>query len=184
MELISYIGGQVEILDIYSKHRIKTGETHERWQKQPTGDYYLVVFIAVFNSASQMLIQQRQPFKSAWSGLWDITAGGAAASGDTSQKAAERELFEEVGITVDFSATTPHFTINTDRTFCDFYLHQKDVDIDGLKLSYDEVAQVKWATKEEILFMIKDGNFVPYQEGLIELCFSLIKRRRTLRYDM
>jgi isopentenyldiphosphate isomerase len=174
----------MEILDIYNKYRVKTGETHERWRKQPAGDYRLVVFIAVFNGAGQMLIQQRHPLNLGWSGFWDITAGGAAASGDTSQQAAGRELFEEVGIKVDFSDATPHFTINTDRTFCDFYLHQKDVDIDSLQLGYDEVAQVKWAAKEEILSMVEDGSFVPFQEGVIELCFSLIKRRRTLRYDL
>ena len=144
----------MEILDIYDKNRVKTGETHERWRKQPIGDYHLVVFIAVFNSTGQMLVQQRQPFKQGWSGFWDITAGGAAISGDTSQQAASRELYEEVGITVDFSEATPHFTINTERTFCDFYLHQMDIDIDSLQLGEDEVAQVKW-----------------------------VKRRRTLKYD-
>ena len=169
----------MEILDIYNKFRVKTGETHERWRKQPNGDYHLIVFIAIFNSMGQMLIQQRQPFKQGWPGFWDITAGGAAISGDTSQQAAARELYEEVGITVDFSDTTPHFTINTDRTFCDFYLHQMDVDINSLQLAYEEVAQVKWATKQEIFQMMDNGTFIPVQKGTIELCFGLIERRST-----
>ena len=174
----------MEIWDIYDKNRMKTGRTIVRGSGEVLGDgeYRIVVFICVFNSSGQMLIQQRQPFKEGWPGFWDITAGGSAVSSDTSQMAATRELLEEVGISVDFSNTIPHFTINTDA-FCDFYLHQEDVDISGLKLQYEEVAQVKWASKEEILDMVENGSFVPMQEGIIELCFALINRRRTLKYD-
>ena len=174
----------MEIWDIYNKNRVKTGKTVIRGGEELLdGEYRIVVFMAVFNFKGQMLIQQRQPFKEGWSGFWDITAGGSAVSGDTSQQAASRELHEEVGILVDFSDATPHFTINTDRGFCDFYLHQEDVDINSLQLGHDEVAQVKWATKEEIFSMIENGSFVPLQEGVMELCFSLINRRRTLKYD-
>ena len=175
----------MEIWDIYDKNRTKTGKTIVRGSDEAlsAGEYHIVTFICIFNSSGQMLIQQRQPFKEGWPGFWDITAGGSAISGDTSQMAASRELLEEVGISVDFSNAIPHFTINTEHAFCDVYLHQEDIDISGLKLQYEEVAQVKWATKEEILGMIEDGSFVPLQEGMIELYFALIKRRGTLRYD-
>lgn len=29
--------------------------------------------------------------------MWDLTVGGSAISGDTSQMAAEREVYEEIG---------------------------------------------------------------------------------------
>jgi isopentenyldiphosphate isomerase len=170
----------MEIWDIYDKNRVKTGRTHVRGEKLAEGDFHIVVFIAVFNSAGQMLIQQRQPFKEGWSGFWDITAGGSAISGDTGQQAASRELFEEVGIKVDFSGTNPHFTIYAETCFCDFYLHREDVDIEKLDLGRDEVAQVKWVTKQEIFDMMEEGIFVPAQPGSIELCFGLIEKRSTL----
>ena len=176
----------MEIWDIYDKNRIKTGRTVVRGKSEALSEneFRLVVFIAVFNSKGEMLIQQRQPFKEGWPGFWDITAGGSAISGDTSQQAAARELFEEVGITADFSKTLPHFTINVeDNAFCDFYLIKRDADIDSLQLGHDEVAQVKWATKQEIFDMIDAGIFVPCQDGVIDLCFSLIERRKTLKYD-
>ena len=173
----------MEIWDIYDSNRVKTGRTHVRGEKLAEGDYHIVVFIAVFNSAGQMLIQQRQPFKEGWSGYWDITAGGSAISGDTSQQAAARELYEEVGIKADFSGVRPHFTVYAETCFCDFYLHRQDVDIDKLQLGYDEVAQVKWATKQEIFDMMAAGTFVPAQRGSIELCFGLIERRSTLTHD-
>ena len=169
----------MEIWDIYDKNRVKTGKTHIRGEKLADGDFHMAVFIAIFNSAGQMLIQQRQPFKEGWSGYWDITAAGSALSGDTSQQAASRELYEEVGITVDFSHTRPHFTICAETVFCDFYLHRMDVDINSLQLAYEEVAQVKWATKQEIFDMMDNGSFIPVQRGTIELCFGLIERRST-----
>ena len=174
----------MEIWDIYDKDRVKTGETMIRGHEKPEGAYHLLVFIAVFNTSGQMLIQQRQPFKEGWPGKWDITAGGSAISGDSSQQAAARELYEEVGIKTDFSHDLPHFTINSDRKhFCDYYLMRWDVDVDSLNVPNDEVAQVKWATKEEILTMIDEGSFVPKQDGIIDLCFALIERRRTLKRD-
>ena len=171
----------MEIWDIHDKNRVKTGKTVTRGgEKLAAGEYHILVFVAVFNSTGQMLIQQRQPFKQGWSGYWDITAAGSALSGDTSATAAARELYEEVGITADFSDSLPHFTINLENFFCDFYLIRKDVVLDSLKLGQDEVAQVKWATKQEIFDMIEDGIFVPAQKGTIELCFGLIEKHNTL----
>lgn len=176
----------MEIWDVYDKNRQKTGRTVVRGagEKLNDNEFRLVVNVCVFNSKEEMLIQQRHHLKEAWPGYWEMTASGAAISGDTSQMAAGRELFEEVGISVNFENTLPHFTINTDdNAFCDFYLIRQDVDIDKLVLQEDEVAQVKWATKEEIFDMIDNGNFVKNQRGIIELCFGLIERRRTLTRD-
>lgn len=85
----------MERWDLYTKDRAKTGRTMVRGEEQPAGTYRIVVNICIFNSRGEMLIQQRQPFKSGWSNLWDITAGGHAVAGETSAIAAERELREE-----------------------------------------------------------------------------------------
>ena len=71
-----------------------------------------VVHVCVFNTKGEMLIQQRQPFKTTWPGLWDLSIGGHIEAGETSEDSAERELFEELGIKRDFSNERPHFTIN------------------------------------------------------------------------
>ena len=138
------------------------------------GDFHLVVHVCVFNQKGEMLIQKRQPFKSGFSGLWDITVGGSAVQGDTSRRAAERELFEEVGIQIDLTDVQPHLSINWEHGFDDIYLVQKDdVDIDTLKLQYEEVERVMWATEEQILAMIDHGEFIPYYKHLIRLLFSM-----------
>ena len=163
----------MELWDIYDEDRVKKDGVMKRGEPIRDGDYHLVVHVCVFNSKGEMLIQKRQPFKSGFSGLWDVTVGGSAVAGDTSRSAAERELFEEVGISVDLSAVRPHLTINYDHGFDDFYLVEQDVDETTLKLQYEEVEQVRWASEEEIVGMLKSGAFIPYYEPLIRLLFSM-----------
>ena len=118
-----------------------------------------------------MLIQQRQPFKQGWSNLWDVSVGGAAVSGDSSRTAAERETREELGLAVDLSDARPTLTIWWEHGFDDFYIVNRPVAPDSLHLQYEEVQAVRWAEKEEILRMIDDGLFIPYEKSLIELLF-------------
>lgn len=139
------------------------------------GEYHLVVHVCVFNSDGKMLIQQRQPFKSIYSGMWDITCGGSAVRGENSCQAAERELSEEVGIIYDFSDVRPKLTVNYDNGFDDYYLIEKDLCLETLELQYDEVKAVKWASCNEIKELISQGKFIPYYPHFIETLFSMKK---------
>ncbi|GKZ02893.1 NUDIX hydrolase [Paraclostridium bifermentans] len=163
----------MEIWDLYDKDRIKTGETMVRGSQFKENTYHLVVHVCIFNLKGKMLIQQRQPFKDGWPNMWDITVGGSAVSGDTSQLAAEREVYEEIGYKLSLDGIRPSLTINFDKGFDDIYLIQKDVDISKLKLQYEEVQSVKWASKEEILSMIDEEIFIPYHKSLIDLLFFM-----------
>ncbi|EQK39575.1 NUDIX domain protein [[Clostridium] bifermentans ATCC 19299] len=163
----------MEIWDLYDKDRIKTGETMVRGSKFKENTYHLVVHVCIFNLEGKMLIQQRQPFKDGWPNMWDITVGGSAVSGDTSQLAAEREVYEEIGYKLSLDGIRPSLTINFDKGFDDIYLIQKDIDISKLKLQYEEVQSVKWASKEEILSMIDEEIFIPYHKSLIDLLFFM-----------
>ncbi|OSB08523.1 NUDIX hydrolase [Paraclostridium bifermentans] len=163
----------MEIWDLYDKDRIKTGETMVRGSQFKENTYHLVVHVCIFNLEGKMLIQQRQPFKDGWPNMWDITVGGSAVSGDTSQLAAEREVYEEIGYKLSLDGIRPSLTINFDKGFDDIYLIQKDIDISKLKLQYEEVQSVKWASKEEILSMIDEEIFIPYHKSLIDLLFFM-----------
>ena len=166
----------MELWDVYDKDRVKTGDTIGRGGAFKKGIYHIIVHVCVFNSKNEMLIQQRQPFKDGWSNMWDITAGGSAVAGDSSDAAAERELFEEIGYKVDFSDVRPHFTVSFETGFDDYYLVEDDIEIGSLNLQYEEVQRVKWASKDEILSMIDNGAFVPYHKSLIDMCFDMRKR--------
>ena len=169
-----FIGGELmarEVFDLYTPERVKSGQTMLRGDKVPDGLYRLVVHICIFNSRGQMLVQQRQPFKHGWSNLWDLSVGGCVVSGEDSRAGAARETREELGLDMDFSQAAPSFTLYWASGFDDFYLLTVDVDLSALRLQYEEVQAVKWASKEEILAMIDDGSFIPYEKSLIEFLF-------------
>lgn len=166
----------MELWDVYDVKRNKTGRTMVRGEAFTDGDYHLVVHVCIFNSKGEMLIQQRQPFKEGWPNMWDISVGGSAVQGDSSQTAAEREVLEELGIKLDLQGIRPHFTFNFDRGFDDIYLIVKDIDLSELNLQYEEVQNAKWATREEILQMIEKEEFIPYYPSLINLFFDTRKK--------
>lgn len=163
----------MEIFDIYDENRIKTGRTMLRGDATADGDYRLVIHVCIFSSEGKMLIQQRQPFKSGWSGLWDVSVGGHAVQGDDSRRAAEREVLEELGLELDLKGIRPAITVNWSHGFDDYYVIKHDLDISTLVLQPEEVKTVKWAGLDEIKSMIDDESFIPYHKSFIELLFHL-----------
>lgn len=166
----------MELWDVYNRDKTKSNKTMIKGEKFEEGAYHLVVHACIFNSKDEMLIQQRQPFKSGWSNMWDITVGGSAVWGETSQAAIERELLEEIGLKINLQNVQPHLTINFDVGFNDIYLIEKEINIKDLVLQYEEVQRVKWATLEEIYRKIDEGVFIPYYKSLIQLLFDMRKQ--------
>lgn len=167
----------MELWDLYDRDMKLTGETHERGKPVPEDRYHMVVHLLIFNSAGQLLIQQRQPFKDGWPDRWDLTVGGSAIAGDSSHTAAERELLEELGLHADLEFERPKITIHFSCGFDDIYTLNWDVDLADLTLQQSEVQAVKWADEEEIHRMIDEGSFIPYHHSLISLLFALRNRR-------
>lgn len=167
----------MELFDLYNADRKPLGSTMIRGENQPQGTCRIVVHCCLFSSEGKMLIQRRQDFKEGWSGMWDITCGGSAVAGENSDEAVKRELFEELGIKIDFSKTRPVLTVHFDHGFDDIYTAIKDVDISTLTLQKEEVAEVKWATEDEINVMVNEGSFIPYHKNLIGLLFFMKNKR-------
>lgn len=163
----------MEYWDLYDKHFQKLGRTHLRGEKMPQGTYHLVVHVCIFNQKGEMLIQQRQAFKEGWPNLWDVTMGGSALKGETSQQAAMREVKEELGLDIDLTNCRPSLTNHFEHGFDDIYLIHQEVDLSKLQLQYEEVQDVKWASQQEILELIREGQFIPYYESLINLFFEM-----------
>ena len=62
-------------------------------------------------------------------------------------------------------------TIHREHGFTDFYILNLDIDINLLKIQYEEVQSVIWANKQEIFQLIDEGKFIPYNKAIIELLF-------------
>ncbi|MCH5262034.1 MAG: NUDIX domain-containing protein [Lachnospiraceae bacterium] len=151
-----------ELWDLYTRDREKTGVLHRRGDELKEDEYHLVIHVCIFNSKNQLLIQQRQPFKEGWPNMWDVTVGGSALQGESSFQAAERELFEEIGLKLDLSDIRPNFTINFPQGFDDYYILEREVDLTKLSLQEEEVQAVRWVSKEEAMRMQEEGAMIPY----------------------
>ncbi len=124
------------------------------------------VFILLKNKRGELLLQKRSMKKDSFPGFWTLTASGHVAKGDTYEDAAQRELFEEVGI-------------NTKLNFEYKYLHKRDDnfamiavfegDTDGnVVIDKEEVEKVGFFNKEE-LKQIKEELTPAAREVLLRL---------------
>lgn len=163
----------MEIVDLYDFRRQSTGETMVRGNPVPAGRYRNVIHICVFNSAGQMLIQQRQSNAHSFPNLWDVSVGGGVSQGETPQMAATREIREELGLSYDFSQIPPTVTVTFFEGFDDVFIIHMELQPDQLRLQPEEVQDARWATLEEILSMIDNGIFIPYRKSFIDLLFFL-----------
>ncbi len=170
----------MELFDLYTAAREKTGKTMVRGNPTPDGYYRLVVHVCIFSEDGRLLIQQRQPFKQGWPDMWDVSVGGSAVAGDSSASAAERETREELGLSLDLSDARPAFTVHWEHGFDDFYVLTENVAPESLTLQPEEVQAARWADREEIFRLIDEGKFIPYDKSLIDYLFFRRDHRGSL----
>ena len=161
----------MEYFDLYDKDRVYLGKTMLRGTKPPKDTYRMVVHLAILHK-NKMLIQRRSFNSKNWAGMWDITCGGSAIAGETSNQAIQRELHEELGLNIDFSNIRPFCTTYFAEGFDDLYVVEKNIDLKDVKLQEEEVCDAKWATKSEIKKMLKSGEFVLYHKSYIDFIFE------------
>ncbi len=161
----------MELWDLYDENRRPTGKTVRR-DVDPIaeGEYHLVVHACVFSPDGKLLIQRRSPLCKKRPNLWDVTAGGSALAGETTRQAAERELFEEVGVRAAFSR--PAFTVYHKNAIEDVFWAHAEPDLAALSLQAGEVSEVRWAGEEDVLSLLRAGQFVIRYEGYIKLLFE------------
>lgn len=165
----------MEFWDVYDKFRQPKGFKIMRGgdRRLRAGEYHLTAHVCVFASDGRMLIQKRASFKSLWGGLWDISAGGSVLSGESTGEGAERELYEELGISVPLAGEQPRATFYHNDCISDYFIVNSDVSSDEIVCQSSEVEAVSFATRSEILAMIDDGSFIPYRRSFIEMMFDM-----------
>ena len=166
----------MELVDVYDENRLPLGKTAERSAPNGPGELRLVVHVCVFDRRGRLLIQQRTRSKFIFPNLWDVSVGGGVDAGETSRRGAEREVREELGVSLDLSGLRPSVTVNFDGGFDDFYILTKDLSLEGLTLQEEEVQAVRWASLEEILDMLGRGAFIPYPESFLRFLFDMRKQ--------
>lgn len=76
--------------------------------------------------------------------------GGSVIKGETSLQAIEREIKEELGISLNMEDIQLINHYKTGTVWLDTYLIKQDINLDDIIMREDEVCDVKWATYDEI----------------------------------
>lgn len=177
-------GKAPELWDLYDAQGKRTDMRVERDAPIPAGYYHPVVHVCLFNSRGEMLIQLRNPDKALAPDKWDVSAGGAGIAGEEISEAAARELYEELGIRMDFSGTPPHVTAFFDSGFDSYYLASIDEENFEPHIGTSELRAIRFASETEILEMIDGGLFVPFKKSFISLLFAMRQIRGSLDFPV
>lgn len=166
---------KTEIWDVLDGNGLLTGKTvaRGRYFLKP-GEFHLVVHIWIVSSDGRFLLQRRSDQKKLMPGEWAAT-GGAAISGESSFKAARRELFEELGIHSNEQSLKQILRLKRRNSFVDVWMITSNATIEELVLQKSEVAEARWVTEDELCDMIKNGLFHNYGKDYFERVLEAIE---------
>lgn len=178
----------MEIWDILDRDGNPTGKTVERKKVcLHKGEYHSVVHVWILGSDGRVLIQRRSFLKSMMPGEW-AAIGGSAVSGEDAVTAAQRELSEEMGISLEAEQFKLVKRMVRRNSILSIFLVYCDVSLADLKLQKDEVAEARWVHRNKLRQMIKTKQFHNYGNAYFDAVFGAFARkddskRRRKRYE-
>ena len=154
----------MELWDIYDINKNKTGKVIDRNSNErlKDGEYHLVVAAIIIDSKERILLSKRSKFKQKYPLMWECS-GGACISKETSLEAILRELKEELGLNLKKTEAIFYKTIRDDiaKDFKDLWIFRKNVEINDLEFTDNEVIDARWVTIEECEIMVQNKEIVP-----------------------
>lgn len=166
-----------EYFDVLNEEGNYIGKVESREKCHKEGLWHKAVVVFIINSKDQVLLQRRSPNKKLWPNMWDVTAGGHVLTGEFGFQTIIRETKEELGIELNkneitFLGSSRSSNVKGDivnNHFNEYYIANKDIDETKLKLQEEEVSEVKWIDKNEIIEKIKDNyNGITDKKGCWE----------------
>ena len=112
------------------------------------------ISVIIFNSKGEQLVQQRALNKYHFAGIWSNTCCSHPRKDETFQQAAERRLFEEIGISIPLKEKF-NFIYKAFDEKSGLTEHEYDTVFTGVydgdfTFNKDEVAAVRWMTTGQI----------------------------------
>ena len=154
-----------ELFDVLDEKGNYTGRIETREVCHKEGLWHKATTVCIINSKNQVLLQKRSKNKKLWPNMLDITAGGHVLAGEFGFESIIRETKEELGIDIDrkdmiFIGSSLSQNIKGDiknNHINEYYIVLKDIDEKDIKLQEEEVSEVKWIDKDEIIRRIKNN---------------------------
>lgn len=167
-------GKELELFDILNEDGSKTGIVKERGVAHREGALHGTVHIWIVRenekSGYDVLLQKRSANKDSHPGCYDISSAGHISAGDEIMESALRELWEELGLSVQpeqlelFGTTHVKFEKTfygkrfRDNEISSDFVYRQPVDIDKLSLQESEVSEVRWMDYEECRQKVAQGS--------------------------
>jgi 8-oxo-dGTP pyrophosphatase MutT (NUDIX family) len=123
------------------------------------------VFIAVVNTAGEVLVHRRADWKDVWPGAWDVAFGGVVDAGEPWETAAARELAEEAGIDAELAYLGEgEYEDDSVRERARVYLARHDGPVSFVD---GEVAEVDWVTPEAMSEWLRSHTVCPDSVAIV-----------------
>ena len=171
----------MEKWDLYTANRERTRHTMLRGGDVPVaGLYHIITHVWIRNSRGEVVISKRSQYKANGAGKYECP-GGCVCAGETSRRAAIREVREEVGI--DLSGSSCKLVLSESGMnengnlgfFEDIWAFDYDGDIHLEKaLTPDEVEGAEWMSVQDVLKLRDEGKlFRPVAQYLDKVLAAL-----------
>ncbi len=159
-----------EKFDVLNELGEFTGEIATREECHKKGLWHRAVYAFIIDDG-KILLQKRSSNKKLWPNMWDVTVGGHVIVGEFGRQALIRETREELGIEInddDIKYLVGSTSINKqediiNKHYNECYLITKHIDISDVKLQEEEISEIRYFSKDELLKRIANNY-----EGLTE----------------
>jgi len=149
MEKITIVNEKDEIIDYKERGTLTKN------------DIYRVAGLWIENSKGQVLLAKRAVTKKNDPGMWGPAVAGTIDKGESYEQNIIKETKEEIGLTntnpkkvVKQRVKSPH------NHFTQWFLLKINKPLNEFKIKKDEVAELKWFSKQELKELIKDDSAV------------------------
>ena len=132
-----------------------------------------VVHLHVFNSKGDVYLQKRPEWKDIQPGKWDTAVGGHIDYGELPEEALQREVREELGITVFAPVSIDKYVFESQRERELVYVHRTTYDGE-IRTSTDELDGGRFWSMKEIRDAIGKDVFTPNFESEFQRFFNTL----------
>ena len=101
----------IEVVDDFDKPVLVVSAFEARRQKLRRR----VILVLLHDSDGRLYLQRRGKQKTAYPGLWDVSASGHVRAGEAREDAARRELYEELGVKASGMAYLAAYATNPEH---------------------------------------------------------------------
>ena len=155
----------MESFDVLNEYGEFTGKIATREECHKKGYWHRAVYAFIIDDKKNILLQKRSENKKLWPNMWDVTVGGHVISGEFGRQALIRETKEELGIEIaddDIKYLVCSTSINKqgkiiNKHYNECYLITKNIDISDIVLQKEEVSEIKYFSKEELIKRIENN---------------------------